>query len=361
MSTSWEALAVRLLKRWKQDELVLVEPPGAQLREDLADFLAGKAGAPLEGNVVADWLLVHDEVEDLLCDDDTLARSIEEEARRFAEGLAADDGDQEEELTDEELELIEEAVRSQRIDGEIPILLERFARRTYVPEGAKEDGPQSASKFGGTPVLGDDESWPPCDNCDKPMHLMVQLDMATLPEGMHPVDRGWIQLFYCVSRDPNCEQDCEAWSPGAGSTLVRWLESAPDAPKQAVADDERAAPPFPDYSPSRVTAWAEGKRELPAYGDNPDLTQTLNEQDIDYQDLTDRELTASTGDKLGGWPAWVKDPAYAKCPKCHEPMSFVVQLESKGLSGQAFGELGAGHVLQCTTHPEYVSFGWASH
>ena len=98
--------------------------------------------------------------------------------------------------------------------------------------------------------------------------------------------------------------------------------------------------------------------ELPAYGENAALQNELDEEEIDWSDLTDRQVTAATGDKIGGWPAWVQTPSYPSCPECHQPMRYVMQLESDGLSGHIFGDRGKAHLFQCADHAEGVAFSW---
>ncbi len=352
MATGWEQLAVQLVKRWRTDELILLaeEDGDERLREDLADFLAGRAGLTTDGAVIADWLLDRDDVEDVLCDDDTLTATLAEEARRVA-GAMSEEAPDEEAVADRE--------RRERVEARLPGLLSELGRRPRRPRIESGDGWPTASKYGGTPLLGEEEPWPTCENCDEPMHLLAQLDLAMLPDGAHGVSHGWVQLFYCVSADPPCELDCEAWSPGAASTLVRWIEGG-DA--REIDDDEHALPPNPDFTPSIVVGWADDDDELPAFGDSDALTKILGDEDIDYQDLSELGATAAPGDKVGGWPAWLGAPAYPRCPECRKPMSYFLQLESKGLSGHVFGgadDLTRGHAFQCVRHPEYVAFRWA--
>lgn len=360
MATGWEQLAVQLVKRWRTDELILLaeEDEDERLREDLADFLAGRAGLTTDGAVIADWLLDRDDIEDVLCDDETLTATLAEEARRVAAAMG-DGGSSDDE--EEDPVAAAERERRERIEARLPGLLEQLGRRPQRPRIERGDGWPSASKYGGTPMLGEEEPWPTCENCDEPMHLLVQLDLATLPEGVHRVSHGWVQLFYCVSAEPHCEEDCEAWAPGAASTLARWIA---EGRAREVEADEHAMPPSPDFTPSLVVGWAADDAELPAFGDSDELATILAKEDIDHQELCEHGATASPGDKLGGWPAWLGAPVYPRCPQCRAPMTFFLQIESKGLSGHAFGGPAAdnharGYLFQCTDHPEYVAFRWA--
>ena len=121
-------------------------------------------------------------------------------------------------------------------------------------------------------------------------------------------------------------------------------------------------PPNADFTSSIVVDWAEDDDELPAFGDSAELGKILTDEDIDFQELRELGATAAPGDKLGGWPAWLGSPAPPRCPECRKPMSYFLQIESKGLCGHAFGgqdDLARGHLFQCAAHPEYVAFRWA--
>ena len=65
------------------------------------------------------------------------------------------------------------------------------------------------------------------------------------------------------------------------------------------------------------------------------------------------------GDKLAGWPYWVQDVEYPDCPKCGERMRLVFQIDSGDNLPFDFGDVGCGHVTQCTEHKGVLAFGWA--
>lgn len=67
----------------------------------------------------------------------------------------------------------------------------------------------------------------------------------------------------------------------------------------------------------------------------------------------------ATGDKLGGWPAWVQGVEYPDCPRCGARMALLFQLDSEENVPWMFGDVGCGHVTRCPAHPDEVAFGWA--
>lgn len=70
-----------------------------------------------------------------------------------------------------------------------------------------------------------------------------------------------------------------------------------------------------------------------------------------------RELI-QVGDKLGGWPRWLNGSDYAPCPVCNEPMQMVFQIDQKCNLPFEFGDAGIGHILQCASHKDQLTFTW---
>lgn len=212
------------------------------------------------------------------------------------------------------------------------------------------------SKLAGRPFLLEGESWPTCPNCSKPMALFVQLDTATLPKECPPYGEGLIQLFYCQTRDPLCEVDCEAYAPFSRCILARSIPpsaAGSTAPLDLAERDEidraqgvREAQIIIDWK--RID-------DLPGY-------EELDEDDLSWDDRGDtvHELERPiAGEKLAGWPLWIQSPEHPPCPRCKEPMQLVFQIDSNDLLGVQFGDLGCGHLTQCPTHKDILTFGWA--
>lgn len=228
--------------------------------------------------------------------------------------------------------------------------LSAYRRPAWCPETVDEDAAPDASKFSGAPALPQGEEWPRCPNCGAPMQLFVQLNARDLPAAAaERLAGGILQLFYCTTSDPLCEVDCEGWSPRGTSTLVRLL-----AP--AELDAARAVPVPPGmFPPKRIAAWSLVEdypiaEELEEMG----VRLTNAEADLLYGSGVPR-----TGDKLLGWPAWVRSVEYPECPDCGGRMEMVFQLDSEDNVPYMFGDVGTGHVTQCPHHPRRLAFGWA--
>jgi uncharacterized protein YwqG len=59
--------------------------------------------------------------------------------------------------------------------------LERHRRPAWKPVVAWRQGGVTASKFAGTPWLAPDEHWPVCPRCERPLQLLLQLNLDELP------------------------------------------------------------------------------------------------------------------------------------------------------------------------------------
>lgn len=224
-----------------------------------------------------------------------------------------------------------------------------FRRDAWHPDVVEGDGDALASKFSGRPWLRRGEGWPACGNCGRPLQLFVQLNARDLPpEGARVLGGGMVQLFYCTREEPLCEVECEAFLPGAKSTLVRWIAPA------ELADGATAEPPPEMFPPRRIVAWRKSD-DYPNWEELGDLGVTLD--DGESEALGDR--FPSPGDKLLGWPFWVQGVEYPHCPDCGRRMELLFQLDSEDNLPYMFGDSGAGHVTRCPDHPHRLAFGWA--
>src|ERR1700749_3153358 len=116
--------------------------------------------------------------------------------------------------------------------GQIPPQLFPFKRTAWGPETAEGDGGITDSKFAGTPWLGASEEWPVCPDCDRPIQLFLQLNLARLPEAVRgEYGEGLLQLFYCANDEAQCDSECEAFFPFSRSVVVRLVapEGEPNA------------------------------------------------------------------------------------------------------------------------------------
>jgi uncharacterized protein YwqG len=247
--------------------------------------------------------------------------------------------------------------------------LAKHRQPTWKPVVEDGDGPATASKFCGTPWFGPDAPWPDCGHCEQPLQLFLQLDLNDLPEELgRPFGDGLLQLFYCT-RD-EC-QGYGGWDPFADD-LSRVRVVHPTGPGLKA---EVPQPPG-DFPAKRIVDW-ERCLDLPSPVEHEELglkytydfgagTLRLECPELGFdvtnpmKDCQAEEIAISeSGDKLGGWPAWVQGVEYPSCPRCGRRMGLVFQVESEDNVPFMFGDAGCGHITQCPEHKDVVAFGWA--
>jgi uncharacterized protein YwqG len=228
--------------------------------------------------------------------------------------------------------------------------LKKKAWKPHVKEGESN---LNGSKFSGTPWLAEDEEWPVCKNCKLPMQLFLQLNLNELPEELREdFGKGMIQMFYCTNQEPLCEDICEAYFPFSESVLVRLVKPESNGKKSIIPEE------IEGYFPAReITGWQEIEAEFPdgyECQENYKLEFTPEEKELLYE-----EIIPAMGDKTGGWPYWVQGVEYPTCPVCGEKMRMVFQIDSNNNLPFTFGDLGCGHITQCSEHKNVLAFGWA--
>ncbi len=238
---------------------------------------------------------------------------------------------------------------------QIPAEILQHARTAFMPVTKEEQGALTATKFGGRPWLAEGEEWPVCPNCEQPMQLFAQLNLDELPEGVPTAyGSGLVQFFYCMSSDPLCEVDCEAFFPFADSVVARHI---PDA--TGPANDAAHGPQ--DIFPERVVTGWEPVEDYPNWEELTwNLGVEIDEDEFDFDAYYDTDNARPRGgDKLGGWPDWVQSVEYPDCPECGERMELLLQVDSEDNVPHMFGDLGCGHLTRCPNHAHVLAFGWA--
>lgn len=233
---------------------------------------------------------------------------------------------------------------------EIPDNWKPFKRKAWKPVTEAGDGDLKASKFSGIPWLGQGESWPDCECCQKPMQLFLQLNLATLPQDLaKKFGKGLIQLFYCI--DSNCEDSEESYLGNDTSMRVRLLSPDGDSASPSESPCEDAFPP------RLIRSWAPLPTEYP----NFEELSVCHGIEVDEDLLDELEDVAFSydGDKLYGWPSWVQGVEYGECEICSQQMELVFQIGSEDNLPYMFGDCGIGHISQCPSHPDQFKFGWA--
>ncbi len=234
----------------------------------------------------------------------------------------------------------------QELIDSLPAALQELVRAAFLPTVEPGDlGP--ASGFGGVPYLSDGVDHPSCPRCGKPLAQFLQLRLADVPDEVRPLGEGLLQLLYCIESldgDP-CEFALEAFSAFSPAVRIRIVPDGPGAASTAAAV----------FTPRRIIGWTR-QPEPPGWGeDAAELGDEIEEEVLD--ELSDAGLPAS-GDKLGGWPAWIQGAQYPQCRLCQQLMKYVFQVDSNDHLDYMFGDVGTGHLFQCQVHPAELAFTW---
>jgi hypothetical protein len=248
----------------------------------------------------------------------------------------------------------------------------KVQRRAFKPITADGRGAPDGSRFNGEPFVSKGEEWPSCSICRKAMPLFLQLDLDDLPgELAGRFGTGLMQLLYCI----DCDVETDAWEPFRhDSKLVRVI---PKGPEGTVA---HARPHGFSAIPKTIVSWT-GFDECPDYaeaepeglsiewrGSGSSIRLQAPELGIDSgwvegpgqeEEVGDLIFNTAPGDKLGGWPKWIQGVEYPSCPICNAQMRLVFQIDSNDHIPHMFGDAGCGHITQCATHKDVVTFGWA--
>ncbi len=219
-----------------------------------------------------------------------------------------------------------------------------LVRPCYLPETTP--GPfGDHSGFGGVPYLARGVEHPICQGCWLPMTLFLQLRLEELPNHTEDGPTGLLQLFYCTNEEPDlCERSLNSWAPLSPGGTLRIVSAQGGATSDIP----------PRYEALAITGWQE-QSDLPGWEELRGMGIVL-EEELALR-LMNEDLPR-VGDKLAGWPAWVQGVDYPSCPVCGETMRLLFQLESDDHLPFKFGNSGTGHITQCETHRNLVTFDW---
>jgi uncharacterized protein YwqG len=225
--------------------------------------------------------------------------------------------------------------------------IDKHLRAAWKPAVKDGDGAATDSKFGGLPALLAGEEWPLCPNCEGPLQLLLQLNLASIPPELKSAfGSGLIQLFYCTNAEASCETDAEGWEPFSPISLARRIDT-PSAPAKLSPPEARSVPA------KRILSW----KRMDDLPNGEELgTAGIELTDDEFHEMEDFPVQ---GDKLGGWPHWVQGIEYPSCPTCATPMRLVFQIDSEDNVPWMWGDAGCAHLTQCPEHKDVLAFAWA--
>lgn len=248
----------------------------------------------------------------------------------------------------------------QKEDFEFFIDLRRFAWLPSVQEGEMNGSP---SKFGGVPWLRPNEPVPLCPHCQREFHLILQLDLCSLPESFRvpSENQHLLQFFSCIGDEPLCAVEGKSWEAFSPVSLVRVITSdehmvLPD--RSVMSEDlyrthlEKKACVYPTKT---ILGW-KLTDDYPGYVERERLGRWKEE----YFDSDPLKGYPLAGEKLGGWPCWIQWVEYPNCPQCKKEMEFLFQIDSNRTLMHQWGDLGCGYITRCPIHKEELAFSWSS-
>lgn len=251
--------------------------------------------------------------------------------------------------------------------------VEKNQREAWIPEVVDGDSSPTSSKYGGLPWLASAADWPECGSCQRPLTFLFQLNLDELPSELAgQFGSGLLQLFYCQ----HIESDCDSDFADASLAFVDLAKHS----RVVQPSTDCFKGPHPKLAPPKsIKAWrassdfprpAEHERLGLSYSydwdkeeiriECPNFDLVLDQLPI-QENYPEAISDSVMEDKLGGWPAWIQNANYPRCPRCQEAMQFVYQICSGSVLPIEFGSEGAGYLTQCAKHKDVVTFSWDSH
>ncbi len=230
-------------------------------------------------------------------------------------------------------------------------IFEAHKKKAYLPiteEVKMQFSPRS--KIGGIPYLRNENDWPVCPNCKRNMDLLVQLNLADLPEKS---EEGLLQLFYCTSKETDCSSSLEGYLPFSKASVVRKIRvEGPSA---------KVRPNLAEVFQEKVISGWEAQFDYPHREEYDVLGIEIPHEGV-FDCLYEQKIgNPIRRDKLFGWPNWIQGVSYPYDPKAGTGMQFLFQLASFDHLNYRFGDDGTGHITQSVENSDLLAFGWACH
>lgn len=262
-------------------------------------------------------------------------------------------------------------------------------RKAFRPITKAGKSTEVVSRFGGVPLLGAENDWPLCGRCSRPLSLLLQLDLATIPNSKAPLNSGVLQVFYCtrMDYDTNAFMDidtskfCNDYRPFSACHHLRVIQDS-QLSQPSVSKPGHIFPQidivgweqFDDF-PSGMehdrlglrydydftsTDTPVGAHSVGVHWDKGNVHFSDVECTNDAEgNLAGAIASAAPKDKLFGWPMWIQGVEYPSCPRCEREMEYLFQIDSEDNVPHMFGDVGCGHVSYCPEHPDVLAFTWA--
>jgi uncharacterized protein YwqG len=264
----------------------------------------------------------------------------------------------------------------------------------------------NASKTSGKVWFSPEETWPVCPNCQKPMRLVLQLNLQELPESLEEkFGSGLLQLFCCESdfeiktdrfilKEPmgdNSSIYLTVYEDEFDQTIIEtselseekselvfgnskpileelteicWMQACKAFSTSQVIRivqptgqvNDVSVPEMENTFPTKAVVGWEEIEDYPCPDEAEQYGILLSDEDKVSSEFI---LLNNVGDKLAGWPCWAQNIDYPKCPLCNQKMDqFIFQLEECETTNFPYPHsgLGVGYIVQCSMHKEQVAF-----
>jgi uncharacterized protein YwqG len=242
--------------------------------------------------------------------------------------------------------------------------LAKFKRKSWKPIVRDGEDIPASSKFGGTPVLCQDENWPLCGACQSPMRFYLQLNSQELPQTADPLfEEGILQLFYCSSSQCDCNTDYPHY-PLNPRGLVRVIDFdliTSDVTPPKMIDPIPSSIHEYFFKPRLISGWEEIDDYI-NFVERETIGFYLNDYDDDFEPDEDEEYNLAhdlcyAKDKLAGWTDWANYTEVAKCPICNSDMNKLI-FQIGCHDNVSWGDDASSCIFRCPEHLEQITVLW---
>lgn len=242
----------------------------------------------------------------------------------------------------------------------------KHTRIAWLPTLQDGETDPRGSRFGGAAWVPEGEAPAACQGCGAPLRLVLQLNLAELPQASLRAlpPSGLLQVLYCADED--CAREQEAFSEFSDAHRVQIVPSGagrleaganPFAAKSIVGWEQAEDHPHPEDSHGLGLQVDYDFKERRARFVCPEvgLDAWVPLGELEIETVTQ----ARDGDKLRGWPYWIQSAEYPQCPKCQTAMTHLFQIDSEKGVPYMWGDAGMVQVTYCERHPEVMTMNWA--